>query len=82
MGEGSDVCESTIMKEKNLQRNMGLMEGQAPRGYKVGQFETGYCFGIKIFGANNCLETEASRLAQQMVSHFRANTQSPQGLGN
>ena len=51
-------------------------------GYKVGQFETGYCFGIKIFGANNCLETEASRLAQQMVSHFRANTQSPQGLGN
>ena len=27
MGEGSDVCESTIMKEKNLQRNMGLMEG-------------------------------------------------------
>ena len=28
MVEGGDVCESTIMKEKNLQRNMGLMEGQ------------------------------------------------------
>jgi len=41
MLEGGDVCESTIMKKKNLQRNMEN---------KVG--EIGYCFGSKIFGAN------------------------------
>ena len=43
MLEGGNVCESTIMKKKNLQRNME---------HKVGQFEIGYCFGSKIFGAN------------------------------
>jgi hypothetical protein len=32
MLEGGDVCESTIMKKKNLQRNME---------HKVGQFEIG-----------------------------------------
>ena len=26
MVEGGDVCESTIMKEKNLQRNMGRLQ--------------------------------------------------------
>jgi len=69
MLEGGDVSESTIMKKKNLQRNME---------HKVGQFEIGYCFGSKIFGANI---VELADWPSMWCLISKANTQSPLGLG-
>ena len=65
------MCESAVMKER---------KSATQHGYKVGQFEIGYCFDSEIFGANIVWKLSKQTGPACGVSISKTNTHFPQCL--